>query len=51
MYENSWVDRDELYKKVKAAASIPVIDIFREGGDVLFEIISRKLNFYSHFED
>ena len=43
-YEKSWVNREELYNKVKSVVSIPVIDIVREGGNILFDIIKKEFN-------
>jgi len=43
-YENSWVNREELYKKIKTSVSLPVIDIVREGSNNLSEIINKKFN-------
>jgi len=44
-YEKSWVNREELYNKVKFAVSVPVIDIIKEGGNGLFNIIKKEFNF------
>ena len=43
-YESAWVDRDKLYNKIKSIVSIPVIDIIREGGNNLFNIIKKEFN-------
>ena len=43
-YESAWVDRDKLYNKIKSIVSIPVIDIVREGGNNLFDIIKKEFN-------
>jgi hypothetical protein len=40
-YEKGWVNREELYNKVKSVVSIPVIDIVKEGGNGLFDIIKK----------
>lgn len=40
-YEKGWVNREELYNKVKSVVSIPVIDIVKEGGNGLFNIIKK----------
>ena len=44
-YEKGWVNREELYNKVKSVVSIPVIDIIKEGGNGLFDIIKKEFNF------
>jgi len=43
-YENAWVNREGLYKNIKASIHLPVIDIVREGSNNLSEIINRKFN-------
>mgnify|MGYP001038049639 CR=1 FL=1 len=43
-YESAWVDRDKLYNKIRSIISIPVIDIVREGGNNLFDIIKKEFN-------
>jgi hypothetical protein len=43
-YEKGWVNREELYNKVKSVVTIPVIDIVKEGGNGLFNIIKKSLN-------
>lgn len=43
-YEKGWVNKKELYNKVKSVVSIPVIDIVKEGGNGLFNIIKKSLN-------
>jgi len=43
-YEKGWVNRDELYNKVKSVVNIPVIDIMKEGGNNLFDIIKKEFN-------
>jgi len=44
-YEKGWINREELYNKVKSVMSIPVIDIIKEGGNGLFDIIKKEFNF------
>jgi len=43
-YESAWVDSDKLYNKIKSTVIIPVIDIVREGGNNLFDIIKKEFN-------
>jgi len=43
-YESAWVDRNKLYNGIKSIVTIPVIDIVREGGNNLFEIIRKEFN-------
>lgn len=42
-YEKGWVNRDGLYNIIKSMVNIPVIDIVKEGGDNLFNIIKKEL--------
>lgn len=44
-YEKGWVNREELYNKVKSVVSMPVIDVVKEGGNGLFDIIKKEFNF------
>jgi len=43
-YESAWVDRDKIYNKIESIVTVPVIDILREGGNNLFEIIKKEFN-------
>lgn len=43
-YESAWINRDELYKKIKSIVTLPVIDIIKEGSNILFDIINKKFS-------
>jgi len=40
-YESAWINREEFYKNIKSSVPLPVIDIVKEGGDRLFDIIKK----------
>ena len=41
-YEMAWINREELYHKIKSAVELPVIDIVHEGGSRLFDLLREE---------